>query len=212
MTDSPEPVSPTTLANRDVVSFFKHYFEDEDGCPDRSRIPETLVLPGLEDIEEVRMAAKNIVGLQTFTVGLNADSRVLILGWSRGKVVDEANKIFRQQFDRVTKQQQKGRDRTMIDLTQDSAVTQEAVQTPRSSIQNPPNQTTQRTAPTTITTQNATNTQEPWGGSLVANGEFFADPDNPLVRRYIDAWTEASMLRASQGTTAIQARFQSHRN
>ena len=71
-------------------------------------------------------------------------------------------------------------------------------------------QISQQQAPLAVTIHNAKISQATLARSLVAEGQIFADPRDPLVAEYIDAWTQDFIRRSNGTTAAAQARPQPH--
>jgi hypothetical protein len=89
--------SPSKQANFDIDLFLSKYFLDENDKPDQSKTPEPLPLPGFANRAALHQAAERISGLHTVSGGTDYSSRVLVIGWDRDKVRQEASRIGREQ-------------------------------------------------------------------------------------------------------------------
>ena len=65
--------------------FFRKYFLDDNGNPDKTKTPAPIALPGFANRSQVHAAAERILGLES-TSGGYGDDRTVVLGWDRSAV------------------------------------------------------------------------------------------------------------------------------
>lgn len=83
---------PVDLANHDRNLFLAKYFLDNEGKPDHSKTPFTILLPGISDRLALQQAADTIPGLKTSSGG-EGKFRVLVIGWKRAAIFNQTERI-----------------------------------------------------------------------------------------------------------------------
>ena len=90
--------TPTEEAQCDASLFLRKYFLDEDGTPDRTKTPHLILLPGYNDKSlALTGRTQRIPALHVADGGLGGANNVMVVGWDRSRVNNEAHQIDMQQ-------------------------------------------------------------------------------------------------------------------
>lgn len=90
--------TPTEEAKCDPSLFLRKYFIDEDGNPDRTKTPHLILLPGYTDKSlALTGRTERVPALHVADGGLGGASNVMVVGWDRARVNNEAYQIDMQQ-------------------------------------------------------------------------------------------------------------------
>lgn len=88
----------TEEAECDASLFLRKYFLDEDGNPDQTKTPGFILLIGYSDRGmTLRGRTDRVPALHAADGGLGGASNVMVIGWDRAKVNNEAHQIDMQQ-------------------------------------------------------------------------------------------------------------------
>ena len=92
--------TPTEEAKCDSSLFLRKYFLDKDDNPDRTKMPDLILLPGYTDrYLALTGRTERIPALHVADGGLGGASNVTVIGWNRERVNSKAHDIDMQQTD-----------------------------------------------------------------------------------------------------------------
>lgn len=92
--------------------FFRKYFLDDNGKPDKTKTPAPTALPGFANRSQVHAAAERVLGLES-TSGGYGDDRTVVLGWDRSAVWKVAAQTESPSLARINAAEKAGWERLM---------------------------------------------------------------------------------------------------